>query len=495
MATQPYNIGSGKNYVDLKLHRADKKGTGTDTHELTLFDDQVLTSELRYYSGEFSKVVLKPDAGREFVARFADENNRVVKSDGVMTGSIVQIANVLECHDIEVNGGSSYPIYQDNDSELIYLRCGIKATSSYALNNRANTTVTDCLVLALTSNAAYNVSNSANFTAINSIIVGNSLYGAVRNRFGNTSLNQCLILNNHASGADVTNEANTLTGDYNVSSDASAPGENSLHNQPIDTWFVDAANGDYRINAIGQTALKGKAPGGGDLLSWAYEPLSSNDFSGSVTVTSSNSFVNKGEKSVSGSVVVTNNTAINTHGTKASLGASTANAVITVNTQGEKQSSGSTTANSTTTIDTTGFKSSLGSHAVNVVNSFIVSGTSAEIIARSGSSIVTSTNSITTRGEKSSQASHVANATNGVHTTGEKSIAGSATVNALASIFTSGFKSSFGASIVNVSNTFVVTGYSDSFTPVIRRIMINGDIVSLLIPCNITNQITINGAI
>ncbi|WDE07302.1 hypothetical protein SG34_010635 [Thalassomonas viridans] len=263
-----FNIGAGQNYADLVLHRAAEKGSA-DAQELTLFDDQVFTSKFRYYSGDFNSVLLKPDSGHEFTGVFGDNNVRAIKTDGVFSGYYFQINQRLEIRDIEINGGTTYAIHQDSPSELILSRTGI-LSNSFALYNWAKITVNSSVIVSLTTNASYNVSNSAQVTANNSIFIGNNLYGAVRNRFGNTVLNGCLILNNHATGADVRDEADTLTGDYNISSDASAPGANSLHNQPISTWFVDAQNGDYRINETGQAVLKGKGPGGSDLLADFY---------------------------------------------------------------------------------------------------------------------------------------------------------------------------------------------------------------------------------
>jgi hypothetical protein len=70
----------------------------------------------------------------------------------------------------------------------------------------------------------------------------------------------------------------TCTGDYNVSSDATAVGGNSLINQPISTWYTNAGAGDYTINTTGQNELKTKGWNGSDIVSWDYAAVSPSEF-------------------------------------------------------------------------------------------------------------------------------------------------------------------------------------------------------------------------
>lgn len=262
-----FTIGTGGDYATLALWRAANRNTA-EIQNLTLLEDIVLTAEFRIFQNEFTGgVFVRPTNGMEFHADFDEPNIRTISAGPGLNGTIMQFDTTITFEDIAIFGGTTRPIAHDGGSVVNLNRCGIYAalgSITIQLPLNADINLTDTVVISKVGTAIYTTGDGGNVVASNCIFEGNSDDGAVRQRFGSTTVTNCIVRNMHATGLDIRNQGGTLTVNNCATTDTTGSPA-SLQNQSVGDWYTDEAGRDYSINTVGQGVLTGSGQAGSNI--------------------------------------------------------------------------------------------------------------------------------------------------------------------------------------------------------------------------------------
>jgi hypothetical protein len=195
-------------------------------------------------------------------------------------------SNKLEFKNIVFKTGYASPIYYLAQTDWVFNGCGFLADtgSTYAFKARGHSggvcILNDCVVADTRDIDIFltYIENHGSTILNNNIFYGKNsgIYPLLRLRYTDTTVYNNVIVNTGTSEsiATILDEL-PIYGSNNIATtfDDSMYPIGTIDNN-VSTYFVDHANGDYRINETGQAALAGKGWNGSDIVSWAYMPAS-----------------------------------------------------------------------------------------------------------------------------------------------------------------------------------------------------------------------------
>lgn len=285
---KPFTIGTGGNYATLAAHRTAERYDLDHIHKLTVIEDQIDIPEVRYFDGEFAELWIVGDLGS-----FNGDSSAIRKMTASGNQSVIEFSGIATLENIYAthSSGSAYAIDARIDSNVSirgsYVEHSFRAigvgSADWIIYNSVVRSTGEIGVATVTS------TDDKMHGVCNSLVIGNSTSAAIRaNNSPNFSLFDVMAYNENTAVDFYTGGNHTFVGMNNVSSDTSAVDvtpDYSLSNQPLTNWFNDAPNGDWRINATGQTALTKTAYAGGNTLEWLWISLDANSPISPVTKT------------------------------------------------------------------------------------------------------------------------------------------------------------------------------------------------------------------
>jgi len=305
-----------------------------------------------------------------------------------------------------------------------------------------------------------------------------------------------------------------VSGSNNMSSDDSALTHGiGAQDAGLEAYFDN--NG--QLTQAGQSATKNQGYLGSNMVEWAYAVTATiNEVHvGAILINADTQLSTNGYKSSFGSFSIASIIGINVSGKKNSQGKVLLSQGASLKTSGEKSVKQSVKIQLACTptfhgkksinqnlsifpnckIDTKGKKSAFGNVNLNNVATFTISGTAANIISHSGGFTIAANVGLLVSGHKSTKANfEIANQALLIHQ-GKKTIVSGLSLSALANISIHGQKSTTASFSFNNTTNINLIGYNHFVEPITRTITINGYLVSMKIPCNLSNTITIQGAL
>lgn len=325
--------------------------------------------------------------------------------------------------------------------------------------------------------------------------------------------------------------------DFNASDDTSSPGANSLDNITTEA-VVNYSGNDYRTAQSSPLATAGDGVSK-DYIGFAFEaaePLN-NEINAALSLSNNSTITLKSQKLSQAKTEINNNTLINIKGQKLSNACLSNAALGTANINSSKQVSTKISTNSVNTINMSCFKQAYGSLPLSNVVVVTLNGQKVMADTRSAVLFLNTETAVTLKTQKLARSQLSLQAVTNVNVYIQKNSASSLTTTSLSTITINGSKVSTDSRnvILSISNTTIVsieahkkttanldlsnttnvtvaaqktvrtalnlqnfvitkiTKYSDSYIPVVRRLCIQGQIVTLSIPANINNKLIIQG--